>query len=67
VDHTPRAEFFLELRIFGVVVRLRLLFGIEVIQVAEKLVEAVRRRQMLIAIAEMILAELASHIALLFE
>ena len=37
--------------------------GVEVIQVAEELVEAVHGRQMFVAVAEMVLAELAGRIA----
>ena len=53
----PKA--LLELRVFRVVWVLRLFFGIEVIQVAEELVEAVYCRQELIPITEMVLAKLA--------
>ena len=42
---------------------LRLLLGVEVIEVAEELVEAVHRRQELVAVAEMVLAELAGGVA----
>jgi hypothetical protein len=45
-----------------VVEPLGLFFRIEVIQVAEKLIEAVHRRQILVAISEMVLAELTSCI-----
>ena len=47
----------------GVIAQLRLLFRIEVVEVAEKLVKAVHRRQMLIAVTEMVLAELAGAVA----
>src|SRR5215467_1761933 len=56
-----------KLRILGVVVALRLLLGVEVIEVAEELVEAVHGRQVLVAVAEVVLAELAGDVALLFE
>ena len=52
------------LRIVGV---LRLLLGIEVVEVAEELVEAVHRRQELVAVAEVVLAELAGGVALRLE
>ena len=42
---------------------LRLFFGIEVVQVAEELVEAVGGRQVLVLVAEMVLAELTGGIA----
>ena len=43
--------------------QLRFLFGIEVVEVAEELIEAMHGRQELIAIAEMVLAELAGCVA----
>ena len=42
---------------------LGLLLGIQVIEIAEEFVEAVIGRQMLVAITQMILAELAGRIA----
>ena len=42
---------------------LRLLLGVQVVEVAEELVEAVRRRQVLVAVAEVVLAELAGGVA----
>ena len=46
---------------------LRLLLGVEVVERAEELVEAVRRGQMFVAVAEMVLAELAGDVALRLE
>ena len=42
---------------------LRLLLGVQVVQVAEELVEPVHRRQVLVAVAEVVLAELAGGVA----
>ena len=42
---------------------LRLLLGVEVVEVAEELVEAVHRRQELVLVAEVVLAELAGGVA----
>ena len=42
---------------------LRLLLGVEVVEVAEELVEAVVGRQIFVAVAEMVLAELAGRVA----
>src|SRR5262245_18940480 len=67
MEHTPRSEFFPELRIFWIVVGLRFFFGIEMIQVAEKFVEAVHGWQMLIAIPQVVFAELAAGVAALLE
>jgi hypothetical protein len=54
----------LEFRIVRIVRVLRFVLGVEVIEIAEELVEAVNRRQKLIAVAEMVLAELCGRIAL---
>ena len=70
MDDAARPDRFAEvgevlLRI--VVVHLRLFLGIEVIEVAEELVEAVIGRQHVVEIAEMVLAELAGGVALVLE
>ena len=68
VCSTPRGPYFLlELRVLRVVVGLGLLLGVEVVEVAEELVEAVHRRQVLVAVAEVVLAELAGDVALRLE
>ena len=41
--------------------------GVEVVQIAEELIEAVQRRQVLVQVAEMVLAELSGGIALRLE
>ena len=50
-----------------VVVHLRLFLGIEVVEVAEELVEAVIGRQHVVEVAEVVLAELAGGVALVLE
>ena len=45
----------------------RLVLGVQMIEVAEELVEAVHGRQELVAIAEMVLAELSGRVALRLE
>ena len=50
VEYPARAELGLELGILGIVRMLRLLLGVEVIEVAVELVEAVNRGQILVAI-----------------
>jgi hypothetical protein len=67
LQYAARAEFRAKFGILGIIRVLRLLLGIEVVEVAEELVEAVYGRQMLVAIAEMILAELAGGVALRLE
>ena len=65
VDHVARADVVQQfLRIVGM---RRVFHRIEVIEVAEELVEAVDGGQELVAVAEMVLAELAGGVALRFE
>ena len=66
-EDAARTELRLELRALRVVGILRLLLGVEVIEVAEELVEAVHGRQKFVAVAEMVLAELAGRVALRLE
>ena len=69
-DDAARTELFAELRevlVSGVVRHLRLFLGVEVIEVAEELIEAVIGGQHVIEIAEMVLAELAGGVALVLE
>ncbi len=53
-----------ELRVLRVVRQLRLFLGVEMVEIAVELVEAMRGRQELVLVAEMVLAELASRVAL---
>ena len=57
--------------VVGLVVRervpVRVRHGVEVVQVAEELVEAVQRRQVLVQVAEVVLAELPGGVALRLE
>src|SRR3972149_8345208 len=46
---------------------LRFVLGVEVVEGAEELVEAVGRGQVLVAVAQMVLAELPGHVALRLE
>jgi hypothetical protein len=61
----PEALF--ESRVLGIVLVLRLLLGVEVVEVAEELVEAVVGRQVLVTVPEVILAELRGRVAERFE
>ena len=63
VQDAARAEARAERRVLRVVLVLRLLLGVEVVEVAEELVEAVHRRDVLVAVAEVVLAELAGGVA----
>ena len=67
LQHAARAELCAELRVLRVVGVLRLVLGVEVIEVAEELVEPVNGRQELVAVAEVVLAELAGGVALRLE
>ena len=61
VEHVPRADLVLE---FGGIVRMGgILHRVQVVQVAEELIEAVDRRQELVQVAQMILAELSGGVA----
>ncbi|MBM1003054.1 MAG: hypothetical protein N839_0011630, partial [Desulfofustis sp. PB-SRB1] len=50
-------------QVAGVVLVLRLFLGIEVIKIAEELVKAVVRRQMLVEVTQVVLAELPGRVA----
>ena len=63
LEHAARAPLGLERRVLRVVGQLRLFLGVEVVEVAEELVEAVDRRQRLVAVADVVLAELAGRVA----
>jgi hypothetical protein len=70
VEDTAGPEPLAEVRILlGVrVIRvLRLLLGVQVVEIAEELVEAVCRRQVIVTVAEVVLPELSGHVAELFE
>ena len=69
-QHAARAVALLELleAVLRRVVRvLRVLLGVQVVQVAEELVEAVHRREELVAVAEVVLAELAGRVAVVLQ
>jgi hypothetical protein len=63
----PRSEAQLELHILRIVGVLGLVLGVQMVEIAEKLIEAVDRRQKLIAVAEAVLAELSGHVTLRLE
>jgi hypothetical protein len=62
-QRAARTEPGLERRVLRIVRVLRLLLGIQVVEVAVELIEAVHRRQEFVSIAEMVLAELAGGVA----
>jgi hypothetical protein len=62
-DDAPWPVLPAELGVFGIVGVLRLLLRVEVVQVAEELVEAVVGGEKLVLVPEVVLAELASGIA----
>jgi hypothetical protein len=67
LQNAARTELRSESRILGIVRVLGLILGVEVIEVAEEHVEAVHGRQELVAVAEMVLAELSGHVSLRLE
>ena len=67
VQDASGTELLAELRVLRVVDVLRLFLGVEVIQVAEELVEAVRGGQELVTVTEVVLAELPGGVALRLE
>ena len=65
MDHVARADYVQQiLRVVGV---RRVFHRVEVIEVAEKLVKAMDGGQIFVAVAEVVLAELAGGVALRFE
>src|SRR5262249_14829446 len=66
-EDAARPKICAERRVLRIVLVLGLLLGVEVIKIAEELVETVHCRQEFVAVAEMILAELAGGITLRLE
>jgi hypothetical protein len=62
-QHATRPKARPEGRVLGIRGILRLLLGVEVIQIAEEFIESMHCRQELVLVAEMILAELTGGIA----
>ena len=70
VHHAARAKAFAKVRKvlrIRVVGQLRFLLGVQMIEVAEKLVETVGRRQELVQVAQVVLAELTGGVTERFE
>jgi len=67
VEHAARPETLLEPGVLRIVGVLRLLLGVEVVEVPEELIEAVRGGQELVAVAQVFLAELAGDVAQGFQ
>ena len=67
MDHPAGVVPLDQLRILEVVGVLRLVLGVEVIERAHELVEAVGRGQVRVHVAQMVFAELRGHVALGFE
>src|SRR5262249_47059304 len=63
VEYATRSKLFLKLRILRIVGVFWLLLRIQVIEIAEELIEAVHRREEFIPVAEVVLAELPAHVA----
>ena len=67
VEDAPRAEPLPEGRVNGIILVLGLFLGVEVVEVAEELVEAVRGGKELVLVAEVVLAELAGGVPERFQ
>ena len=67
LQHAARAELGAVGRVLRIVRQFRLFLGVEVVEVAEELVEAVHGRQRLVAVADVVLAELAGGVAEVLE
>ncbi len=67
VQHAAGLVLLDHLGIFEIVLVLELLLRVEVVERAEELVESVRGRQRLVGVAQVVLAELRGHVALLLE
>ena len=67
LEHAARAELGEVGRVLRIVGQLGLFLGIQVIEVAEELVEAVDGRQRLVAVADVVLAELPGGVAEVLE
>ena len=63
MHHAARTEHLFELRILRIIRQFGFFLGVEVVQVAEELIEPVNGRQKLVAVAEVVLSELARSIA----
>jgi hypothetical protein len=67
MNDAARSVPFLKLRILRIEIALRLFLGVEMVEVAEELIEAMIGRQMLVMIAEMVLAKLTGGVALCLQ
>src|SRR5262245_51599660 len=63
MDHAARGVALAHFRVLEVIGMLWLVLGVEVIERSEKLLEAVRRRQVLVEVAQVILPKLASGVS----
>src|SRR5579871_2498916 len=63
MQYASRSETFFEIRILRIVRILGLFFGVQMVEIAEELIEAVHGRQEFVLVAEMVLAELPCSVA----
>ena len=66
-DDASRAEFLLEFWGLRIINIFRFFLRVQVVQVAQELVEAVVGRKHFVAVAQVILAELAGHVAVVLQ
>ena len=67
VDHTPGSESIAKLGVLRVVRMFRLVLGVQVIEIPIELIEAVARREELILVTKVVLAELSGGVPLVLE
>ena len=62
INHPARSIFLAKSGVLGIIAKLRLFLGVEVVKVAEELVESVDGGEKLIAVAEVVLAKLPGRV-----
>ncbi|MET3930376.1 hypothetical protein ABIE51_002263 [Lysobacter sp. OAE881] len=67
MDDTARTELLAIARVLRIAVHLRLFFGVEVVEVPEELIETVQGGQVLVQIAQMVLAELTRRVTAILQ
>ena len=67
VEHAPGAALFTELFILRIVIAFRLFLCVEMVEVAEDPIQAMDCRQMFVLVAQMVLAELPTRVAVWLE
>ena len=64
MEHATRTKLRSEFRTLRIIRVFRLLFGVEVVEIAKKFVEPVNRRQKFVTVAKVIFAYLGRYVSL---